>query len=222
VRGCTAALSRITGEASGADIGDTLALESFAASAARDENGRWPPINGAEVVARLVRGDKEAWDAFVERFSPVIYAAVSRTLRGRPQGEAEIRDLTQDVFLRLCKDDYRLLSRYEPKRSTLVTWLTVVATSTTLDALRRKRGQTVALDDMPEEAAAVDPVLPAPRLRIPKGLLSPRQALVLQLVFERDMDVAEVATLLAVNPQTVRSTQHKALVKLRKYFGEEG
>lgn len=215
-------MARITGEASGANIGETVALESFSASAAQGANRKWPPINGAEVVARLVRGEKDAWDAFVARFSPVIYAAISRTLRGKPEADGDIGDLTQEVFLRLCKDDYRLLARYEPERATLVTFLTVIATSTALDALRRRRGRAIALEDMPEEAAAVDPVLPAERLKVPEGLLSPRQALVLRLVFERDMDVAEVATLLSVDPQTVRSTRHKALVKLRRHFGEKG
>ncbi len=51
--------------------------------------------------------------------------------------------------------------------------------------------------------------------------LSPRQAVVLEMLYQRDMDVAEVAEVLAVEPQTVRSTHHKALVRLRAHFREE-
>ena len=51
--------------------------------------------------------------------------------------------------------------------------------------------------------------------------LSPRQSLVLQLLYDREMEVAEIAAMLAVDAQTVRSTHHKALVKLRAYFAPE-
>jgi RNA polymerase sigma factor (sigma-70 family) len=56
-------------------------------------------------------------------------------------------------------------------------------------------------------------------LKLPKDLLSPRQQLVLTMLYERDMDVAEIARTLDVDPQTVRSTHHKAMLKLRAHFG---
>ena len=59
------------------------------------------------------------------------------------------------------------------------------------------------------------------QVKIPPGLLSERQALVLRLLYDRDMDAAEVAAMLGIDSQTVRSTHHKALVKLRKYFADE-
>jgi RNA polymerase sigma-70 factor (ECF subfamily) len=36
------------------------------------------------------------------------------------------------------------------------------------------------------------------------------------------MDVAEIAAALGIDPQTVRSTHHKAMLKLRDYFAVEG
>ncbi|MDD5555814.1 MAG: sigma-70 family RNA polymerase sigma factor [bacterium] len=173
-------------------------------------------------LGRLVRGDKAAWDAFVERFSPVIYAGVSRTLFARSSRatEEDVRDLAQSVFIRLLKDDCRLLRRYDPSRASLVTWLTIVSRSAALDFLRRKTLSTVPLDGealQVSDGKAARPVLP---LSIPEGLLSPRQALVLHLLFDRDMAVEEAAGLLGVEPQTVRSINHKALTKLRAFFRE--
>ena len=85
----------------------------------------------------------------------------------------------------------------------------------------QKRGHTVPLEDAPAEAMAIAPHLPPEKLKIPDGLLSPRQALVVNLIFDHDMDVAEVAETLGIDRQTVRSTQHKALVKLRAHFADE-
>jgi RNA polymerase sigma-70 factor (ECF subfamily) len=40
------------------------------------------------------------------------------------------------------------------------------------------------------------------------------------MLFEDEMDIADVATALDVNPQTIRSTKHKAMDRLRAYFRE--
>jgi RNA polymerase sigma-70 factor (ECF subfamily) len=38
------------------------------------------------------------------------------------------------------------------------------------------------------------------------------------MLYDREMDVAEVAAALGIDPQTVRSAHHKAIVKLRTHF----
>jgi RNA polymerase sigma-70 factor (ECF subfamily) len=67
---------------------------------------------------------------------------------------------------------------------------------------------------------AVDPVV-REEVRIPVGLLSPRQALVLELLYQRDLTPGEAAEVIGIDPQTVRSMHHKALVKLRAHFQAE-
>jgi RNA polymerase sigma factor (sigma-70 family) len=171
--------------------------------------------DGAE-LASLVAGDKAAWDGFVRRYAGLILSAV----RGLTREGTEAEDLLQEVFVRLCKDDFRLLKTYDPARAGLSTWLTIVARSTARDAQRRRRPPQAALDDVPERLLAVVDVHSEP-LKLPKDLLSPRQQLVLAMLYERDMDVAEVAKALDVDPQTVRSTHHKAMLKLRAHFGVE-
>ena len=167
----------------------------------------------------LLDGDKAAWDRFVGRYARVIYAAVQRRLvpAGRSDGAD---DVAQDVFLRLCDKDFRLLRTYDPGRARLTTWLTVVATSTAIDHLRRTSRATTPLDLVPEAQIAVEPKVPE-RIKIPPDLLSPRQAVVLEMLYRRDMDVAEVAQVLAIDRQTVRSTHHKAMIKLRAHFQAE-
>src|SRR5437016_7571177 len=131
---------------------------------------------------------------------------------------AEVEDLTQDVFVRLCKDDFRLLRRYDPARAGLSTWITIVARSTARDALRRRRADSVPIDLVPEAQLAVDPVEPVQKLKLPEALLSPRQREILAMLYDREMDVAEIAKILGIDPQTVRSAHHKAMIKLRAHF----
>ena len=162
----------------------------------------------------LLRGEKVAWDAFVRRYGGLVVAAV----RGVAMAQAEVEDLTQEAFLRLCKDDFRLLRSYDPARASVSTWLTIVARSTARDGLRRRRAEAVPIEAVPEAQLAIDPVEPVQRLKLPEALLSPRQREILAMLYDRDMDVAEIARALGIDPQTVRSGHHKAMVKLRAHF----
>ena len=168
---------------------------------------------GGELDA-LVRAEKGAWQAFVRRYAGLVAAAV----RGIAREPAEVEDLAQEVFLRLCKDDFRLLRSYDPARAALSTWITIVARSTARDAMRRHRPVFVPIEAVPERRLAVDPVEPAQKLKLPEALLSPRQREILTMLYDREMEVAEIAKVLGIDPQTVRSAHHKAMVKLRAHF----
>ena len=69
----------------------------------------------------LLNGDGAAWGVFVRRYGRLIVAAV----RGVAALPGDTEDLTQEVFVRLCKDDFRLLRSYDPTRAALSTWLTI-------------------------------------------------------------------------------------------------
>jgi RNA polymerase sigma-70 factor (ECF subfamily) len=170
-------------------------------------------------IEALRRGDKAAWDGFVARYAAVIFAAAHRRLG--PAGRAnDVEDVVQEVFVKLCRNDFKLLRSYDPARAKVSTWLTVIATTTAIDHLRRHARPTQALEDAPASELAVDP--PSfERIKIPEGLLSTRQAAVLSLLYDRDLDPAEVGRLLGIAPQTVRSMHHKALTKLRAHFRQE-
>lgn len=182
--------------------------------------GRETASSGAtpdDLLDSLVRGEKGAWDAFVRRYAGLVVAAV----RGVAREAAEVEDLTQEVFLRLCRNDFRLLRSYDPARAGLSTWLTIVARSTARDALRRHRPLAVPIEAVPEAQLSVPPVEPVHKLKLPEALLSPRQREILGMLYDRDMEVAEIAAQLGIDPQTVRSAHHKAMIKLRAYFKAE-
>ena len=170
-------------------------------------------------LKRLVRGERAAWDGFVQRYARVIYGAVQRRLV--PAGRAhEVDDVAQDVFVKICKRDFKLLRGYDPARAKLSTWLTVIATTSAIDHLRRQGAPTSDIDAVPESLLAVEAKEPE-RIVIPPDLLSPRQALVMELLYGKELEAAEAAEIMGVTPHTVRSMHHKALVKLRAHFAEE-
>ncbi|MEM7224236.1 MAG: sigma-70 family RNA polymerase sigma factor [Pseudomonadota bacterium] len=190
------------------------ALRPMAREAAADDG------NGlSEELKRLVAGDQAAWEGFVQRYARVIFAAVQRRLvpAGRPH---EVDDVTQDVFVKICSRDFKLLRSFDPARAKLSTFLTVVATSSAIDHLRRNSKPTTDIDAVPQELLSVEPKV-VERIKIPPELLSPRQALVMELLYAKELEPAEAAEVMGVAPHTVRSMHHKALTKLRAHFQAE-
>ena len=87
--------------------------------------------------------------------------------------------------------------------------------------MRRFRPISVPIDALPEGRLAIDPVEPIQKLKLPDALLSPRQREILTMLYDHEMEVAEVALALGIDPQTVRSAHHKAMLKLRAHFKAE-
>lgn len=167
----------------------------------------------------LATGEKRTWDAFVIAAAPLINAVVRRTLASYRLSEEDVLDASQDVFVRLCAKEFRLLKTYDPARAGLSTWLAVVARSSAIDHVRRRRQPSQSLDDVPETALAVED-RHVEKLKIPAGLLTDRQVLILKYLYDDERDVSEIAQLLKIDAQTVRSTHHKALLRLRAHFKE--
>ncbi|HYM73829.1 MAG TPA: sigma-70 family RNA polymerase sigma factor [Stellaceae bacterium] len=179
---------------------------------ARDYEGGF--ASETEPLAALLAGDKRCWAVFVRRYAALIVAAV----RGVAPHSGDIEDLAQEVFVRLCKDEFRLLRTYDSARASLSTWITIVARSTARDALRRRRPNSVPIETVPEALLKIDAVEPTPKLKLPNALLSPRQREILGMLYDGEMEVTEIAETLGIDPQTVRSAHHKAMLKLRAHF----
>lgn len=152
----------------------------------------------------------------------LVIAAVRRTVGPSPGAGLDVDDLVQQVYLRLLQHDMRLLRQYDPARSAVSTWITLITRSTTIDALRRRRlpvvsveaALSIQVDDEPPEMR--ESVVEA----LPNDILTDRQIVVLRLLYDDGLDVSEVAKVLGVEAQTVRSTRHKAMLRLREHFSD--
>jgi len=173
-------------------------------------------------LRQLLEGDKPQWDDFVEQYSALIYSVIRKILLlyQKEVQDWDLNEIFQEVFVRLIKDDYHLMKTYNPAKASLSTWLTIVTRSTAIDFLRKSPPQHQPLDNLEIPSLNDENKIFFP-INIPKHLLTSRQKFVLELLFEKDMDVAQAADVLGVNTQTIRSTKHKALDVLRRYFSKE-
>jgi RNA polymerase sigma-70 factor, ECF subfamily len=101
-------------------------------------------MNDAELVARALGGDRDAFAAIYHRYHAVVY----RFARMMSGSAAVAEDVTQETFIVLMQD----LQRYAPSRAALGTYLYGVARNLTRARLRRER-RFVGLDCVTHRAA---------------------------------------------------------------------
>lgn len=109
-----------------------------------------------------------AWDTLEQQvrrlIEPVILAQLAWAVRGRAKGwlAAEVEDLKQIVWIRLCDHDYKALRRFQGRSDrALASYLVAIARSVVRNHLKRPEVRvrlllTHSLDDPGERAAPMD------------------------------------------------------------------
>jgi RNA polymerase sigma-70 factor (ECF subfamily) len=107
-----------------------------------------------DLVRRARKGDYDAFQALVDKYSREVYNLALRILRQQQDAE----DIVQETFLSVIEHlvDFREESKFR-------TWLVRIATNHALNVLRKRRGITA----MPAERGPEDEGLPHPEFIAP-------------------------------------------------------
>lgn len=154
-------------------------------------------------------GDADAFAALVRAHQGSVFSIGLRMLNRRDAAE----DLAQDVFLQL----YRRLGDIESLEH-LGFWLRRVASNLAIDWLRRlPYTNTQPLDDevqVPAQETSQDPLMDRQLARLLNDLSPPARAVML-LRYQEDHDLAEIAAMLDMPVNTVKSHIKRSLTALR-------
>jgi len=104
-----------------------------------------------QLVARCVRGERQAWEEFVDIYKGLIYNTILKTfhLVGYRNTEEVADDLFQEAFAMLLKDGCAKLSGFKWKNDcSLVYWLGVITKNLTFDYIRRFVTREKILDSL--------------------------------------------------------------------------
>jgi RNA polymerase sigma-70 factor (ECF subfamily) len=160
-------------------------------------------------LTRATRGDQAAFADIVRAHQGMVFGLAVHFLRDRAVAE----ELAQEVFMELYRN---LRSIRSPEHLTF--WLRKVTSNRCVDQARRRaiRPQ-VGLEDAPEpssEAAPSDPIL-SETLRKHVGALPETPRMVLVLRYQEDLDPADIAAVLDMPVNTVKSHLQRSLALLR-------
>jgi RNA polymerase sigma-70 factor (ECF subfamily) len=173
-------------------------------------------------LRRAQRGDERAWRALMERYRQPVHALIWRMLAGRARHRVE--DLVQETFVRVL----RALPGFDPDGpASLSTWMLTIAARLAMNELRRP--EAVALAALGELGEAAAPAgeradLRAERRQLAAAIgagvaaLPDGQRAVLVLREYHDLDYAEIAAALELDPGTVKSRLARARAALRAHL----
>jgi RNA polymerase sigma-70 factor (ECF subfamily) len=161
-------------------------------------------------LARCARGDRSAFGEIVREHQSMVYSLALHFLRNPSMAE----DLAQEVFLEL----YRNLDSIKSSAH-LRFWLRKVTCHRSIDHVRRRGlGPMLSLEDVHEPAVAArqdDPLLEEKLWRLVASLPDKaRMALILR--YQEDLELHEIAEVMEMPINTVKSSIGRALELLRK------
>jgi RNA polymerase sigma-70 factor (ECF subfamily) len=171
-------------------------------------------------LSRAIAGESAAFTVLVRNHQRSVYSLALRMLSDRHKAQ----DLAQDVFLQL----HRSLAAIESDAH-LSFWLRKVTINRAIDRLRREpKYEAVPLEEnlhLVSDARDRDPLLQR-RLRELLGRLPPAPRGVMLLRYQEDLDPMEIARILDMPPNTVKSHLKRSLAILREqvtaFMGPDG
>jgi RNA polymerase sigma-70 factor (ECF subfamily) len=179
-------------------------------------------------LAGAARHDSPSFAAIVEEYQAMVFSIAYHFLQDR--GTAE--DVAQDVFLEL----YQKVSTIQ-SAAHLTFWLRRVAVHRAIDQGRRKKHRSetslegvletgvgaprnLMHDTMIHDTMIRDPIIHDPMLngQLQQSLaaLPEKQRMIVVLRYQEDLGPAEIAELLQMPVNTVKSTLHRSLGELRR------
>jgi RNA polymerase sigma factor (sigma-70 family) len=172
-----------------------------------------------DLVTRARDGDRQAWDALVERYAPLIWSICRRHRLSR----ADAEDVGQSVWLKLVN---HLDTIRDP--AALPGWLVTTTRrecGRVLDAARgpQAAGQLLGTENIPDEQAstAEQQLLAAERHAALREAFThlppPGQQLVAMLIEDPPVPYAEISARLGIPVSSIGPTRSRCLDKLRRH-----
>jgi RNA polymerase sigma-70 factor (ECF subfamily) len=196
-----------------------------------------PDIPEKELLGKCLRGDKQAWNLFVLRYSGLIRHALYHTLapKNPPVRHGTINDLYQDVFVSLMEDNYRRLRQFRGKNGcSLANWIRVIAVRKAIDHLR-KGLPTVSIEgdlstyEQPFEypdgkLGPEEELIQSEEIRIIAEViktLPPRHQFFIELYYHRELSTEEISEIMGLKPNAVYQLNHRIKERIREILAND-
>ncbi|MDQ4501537.1 ECF RNA polymerase sigma factor SigK [Sinomonas sp. ASV322] len=173
-----------------------------------------------ELMARVARGDQEAFADLYDGLAPVIHGLVLRVVRDPAQSE----EVTQEVFLEV----WQQAKRFDADRGRARAWITVVAHRRAVDRVRAAQAATdrdlregireyrESYDDVEHQ---VEVALESERVHKALESLTEVQRQAIRLAYYGGYTYAEVADALGLPLGTVKTRIRDGMIRLRDALG---
>ena len=178
-------------------------------------------LSNEQLAIAYLKGDKNSLEILVARNLKPIFNFIRRLVNNSEVAE----DLTQETFVKA----WLKIKKFDQTKS-FKTWLFTIAKNTAFDWLRQKKeiplseftletGENLILDNLADEELLPDELLMQKEntefLAKKLASLPLLDKTILELYFQEDFKLIEIAEILKTSTNTIKSRYRRALVKLR-------
>jgi RNA polymerase sigma-70 factor (ECF subfamily) len=172
------------------------------------------------LIARVARGDVDAFEELYQRHAALVFGLVRRVLRDPAQSE----EVAQEVLV----ESWRTAARYDPAQGSVRAWISTMARRRAIDRVRavhasnERERRAAARDQVPafdEVSETVERRLEQERVRRCLGALTWLQRESIELAYYSGFTQREVSQLLDVPVGTVKTRLRDGLIRLRDCLG---
>ena len=171
-----------------------------------------------EVIARVIRGDQQAYAELVGRYQQFVFTLALKYCQNREDAE----EVAQDIFVKV----YRSLADFKGG-SKFSTWLYTITYNTSVTFLRKKRFSTQSIDDektfiqLESQESSFSANLVEQKTRVNRvnqaiAQLSPDDAQIITLFYNGDQTLEEIGMVMGMEANTVKVRLHRARHKLKE------
>ena len=168
----------------------------------------------AHIIKEILNGKTEQYEYFLDRYGQQVFVLVDRIVSCQEDAE----ELTQDVFLKA----FQQLSSFKAE-SSFSTWIYRIATNVAISAVRKKKNETIRLDEsvffnlsesQVDEALEDDSEEQMERLQQAMNQLEADERALIILYYLEEKPLAEVAFILGMTEGNAKVKLHRIRKKL--------
>jgi RNA polymerase sigma-70 factor (ECF subfamily) len=177
----------------------------------------------AALIERIRTGDRTAFMAFYDRFSPLMFSVAARVLGDRKEAE----DVLQEVMLVIWKK----AGEYDPELGSLSSWAVALTRNKALDRLRARTRRLRLIEEValmaeesePSSTPSVNDILHgrerAGLLHTAMKDLPKDQRMAIELAFFTGLSQSDIAQRLQQPLGTIKARIRRGMLRLREQLG---
>jgi len=180
----------------------------------------------------LNNSDRAAWEAFVRKYSKLIWSTIHKTCHTYSfrYADEDAEDMYSGLFLSLIENDFKKLRQFRRENAcSLSTWLTIITARMTIDFMRKDKGRYMAQSSREDDD--LWEVVPDGKYRADKlmeekqtaegfnkaiSALSPGDGMIYDLLYRQGFSPEETAKTLGLTVSAVYTRKHRIIGKIKK------
>ncbi|MDD4979640.1 MAG: RNA polymerase sigma factor [Candidatus Omnitrophica bacterium] len=196
-------------------------------------------MDDLEFVQKCAKGDKRAWDEFIDKYSRLIYNYIHSVLKiqGSSFTQENLNDIFQEIILSLVKDNFRKLSSFKARNgASLASWLRQVTVNFTISYTRRLKS-VISIDEEDDKGFSLTEILSSNspsaadtynqqerlvHLKDCIDKLENNDKYFLELHIHRGLNLEELRAYFKVSRGAIDMRKSRILERLRECFRDKG